>query len=94
MKEDRIELRFSQKERERLVEASMLMEMNLSSFIRQAALEKSDAVLKNRGTITLSDKDRDLFLNALVNPPKPNKRLQQAFNVYNERKNYNLREER
>lgn len=87
MKQDRIELRASQKERERLLEAAIFSGMTLSAFLRQAALEKSNDVLKNRDTITLSDIDRDLFLNALENPPKANKRLRQAFKTYRKRKN-------
>jgi uncharacterized protein (DUF1778 family) len=87
MKQDRIALRTSQKERERLSEAAIFTGMTLSCFLRQAALEKSDEVLKNRDNITLSDRDRDLFLNALENPPKPNERLKKAFKNYENKKN-------
>ncbi len=86
MKQDRIELRASQKERERLLEAAMFTGVTLSGFLRQAALEKSDCILKNRDAIALSDRDRDLFLEALENPPKPNTRLQKAFRSYQKRK--------
>ena len=87
MKQDRIELRASQKERERLLEAAEFTEMTLSGFLRQAAIEKSNEILRNRDIMTLSNKDRDLFLEALENPPKPNQRLQQAFKNYKTRKN-------
>jgi uncharacterized protein (DUF1778 family) len=87
MKQDRIALRASQKERERLLEAAIFTGMTLSSFLRKAALEKSDDVLKSRDAITLSDRDRDLFLETLENPPKPNKRLKEAFKTYKDRKN-------
>lgn len=86
MKGDRIELRASQKERERLLEAAIFTGTTLSAFLRQAALEKSEEVLKHRDTITLSDRDRDIFMDALENPPKPNKRLIEAFKFYKERK--------
>lgn len=86
MKQDRIELRASQRERERLSEAAIFTGMSLSAFLRQAALEKSNEVLKSRDTLTLSDKDRDLFLAALENPPKSNTRLRQAFSLYQKRK--------
>lgn len=86
MKQDRIELRASQKERERLLEAANFKGMTLSSFLRQVALEKSDDILRNRDDLTLSDRDRDLFLEALENPPKANKRLQQAFKRYKKMK--------
>lgn len=86
MKQDCIEFIVTQKERERLLEAATFTGMTLSGFLRQAALEKSDDVLKNRDTIILSDRDKDLFLKALENPPKPNKRLVQAFKNYQKRK--------
>ena len=53
--------------------------------MKQDRIDKSDKVLKSRDSITLSDRDRDLFLEALENPPKPNKRLQQAFKAYQKR---------
>ncbi len=86
MKQDRIELRASQKERERFLEAAHFSGMSLSAFIRLAALEKSEDILRTKESLTLSDRDRDVFLEALENPPKPNKRLQQAFKAYQKRK--------
>lgn len=88
MKQDRIELRASQKERERLLEAAVFRGMSLSAFLRQAALEKSDDVLRQRDMITLSDRDRDLFMTALENPSKPNNNLIKAFKFYYEKKLY------
>lgn len=87
MKQDRIELRTNQKERERLLEAAVFTGMTLSAFLRQAALEKSDEILKSRDAITLSDRDRNLFLETLENPPKTHRRLQQAFKTYQKLKN-------
>ncbi len=86
MKLDRIELRASQREREQLLEAAQFSGMTLSSFLRQAALEKSEDILKSRDSLTLSNRDRDLFLGALESLPKPNKRLQKAFKTYQQRK--------
>lgn len=82
MRQDRIELRASEGERTRFIQAAEFSGVTLSAFIRQAALEKSYNVLKYKDDLTLSDRDRDLFLEALENPPRPNKRLQQAFNTY------------
>lgn len=86
MKQDRIALRTSQKERQHLLEAATFTGMTLSGFLRQAALEKADEALKNRDVLTLSDRDRDIFLDALENPLKMNKNLQQAFQEYEKRK--------
>jgi uncharacterized protein (DUF1778 family) len=82
MRQDRIELRASQKEREQFFEAATFSGMSLSAFLRQSALEKSESILKNKDALTLSDRDRDLFLDALENPPKANTRLKQAFKRY------------
>lgn len=82
MKQDRIELRASERERARFLEAAVFSGMSLSAFLRQAALEKSEDILKSRDSLILTNKDRDLFLEALENPPKPNKRLQKAFRSY------------
>lgn len=82
MKQNRIDIRTSQKERDRLLEAAIYKRMTLSAFLREAALEKSEAVLKQRDSLTLSDRDRDLFLVALENPPMPNKHLKKAVKEY------------
>ena len=87
MKQDRIELRVNQRERERFLEAALFSGMSLSAFIRQVALERSEDIFKNKDILTLSNRDRDLFLEALEHPPKPNKRLQQAFRKYQKLKN-------
>lgn len=90
MKQDRIELRASEAERSRLLEAAGYSGMTLSSFLRQAALEKSDDVLKHRDIVTLADADRDSFLDAIESPSKPNKHLQQAFKKYHKLKSESL----
>ena len=53
--------------------------MNLSAFLRRTALERSEKTIRQKNSIILSNEDRDAFLNALQNPPKPNKRLKQAL---------------
>lgn len=82
MKQERIELRTSKGDRDRFIEAATFTGMTLSAFLRQAALEKSEIVLKNKYDLTLSDRDRDLFLDALESKEKPNKKLKDAFKKY------------
>lgn len=66
--------------------AAAFLGINLSSFIRLAALERSAEILKGSNTLILSDKDRDVFLKALENPPKPNIKLKRAFLAYKKKK--------
>lgn len=82
MKQERLDIRASSNEKKKFEEASAILGMNLSSFLRMSALEKSTEVLKQHDTIFLSDKARDAFLDALQNPPKPNKELKKAFKDY------------
>ncbi len=79
MKKERVEFRTNSQERENFEKAASFLGMNISSFVRMAALERACEILKSEQTLVLSDEDRDLFLNALENPPKPNENLIRAF---------------
>lgn len=82
MKQERLDVRTSASEKKRFEAAACLLGMNLSSFLRMSALEKSLEVLRQNDTIILSDSARDAFLNALQKPPKANKELKKAFKEY------------
>ncbi|MCE5318660.1 MAG: DUF1778 domain-containing protein [Parachlamydia sp.] len=79
MKEDRVEFRTTHQERKQFETAAGILGMNLSSFLRMTAVEKASEILRQNTSIVLSDEDRDAFLNALQNPPKPNKELKKAL---------------
>lgn len=82
MREDRVEFRASRNEREQIENAAKFLGMSVSAYLRMVALERSRDVLKNNNEFILSDQDRDQFLEALENPPQPNKNLQKAFRDY------------
>ncbi len=82
MKHERLDVRTSSSEKRRFEAAATLLGMNLSSFLRMSAIEKSTEILKQHDTIFLSDSARDAFLEALQNPQKPNKELKKAFKDY------------
>lgn len=84
MKQDRVEFRASKSERKQFEEASTFLGMNLSSFMRMSALEKSAEILQQRDSVRLSSKDRDSFLAALENPPEPSKEMKNALRDYQE----------
>jgi uncharacterized protein (DUF1778 family) len=79
MKQSRFDLRASTEEKKQFEQAAFALGMNLSSFIRMCALEKSAEVLKQSSSLVLSDRDRDMFLDLLENPPNPNKSLKRAM---------------
>jgi len=82
MKHDRVEFRTSHEEREQFKIAADFLGVNLSAFLRMAALERSAEIVKGSQSLILSDKDRDIFMAALENPPKPNKNLKRAYADY------------
>lgn len=82
MKQDRIEFRTNQEEKQQMEAAAHFMGVNLSTFLRMIALERSAEILKKRDSLLLSDRDRDAFLQALETPPKPNQALKEALLEY------------
>jgi uncharacterized protein (DUF1778 family) len=86
MKQDRVEFRASISERQLFEKAAIVLGMNLSSFMRMTALEKSTEILRRSDSICLSNQDRDAFLNALENPPQPNQNLKKARLLQNSEK--------
>lgn len=64
----------------KLVEkAAALERRSLTDFCLTALAEATQATITRHETIVLSDRDREVFFDALVHPPKPNARLRRAF---------------
>jgi uncharacterized protein (DUF1778 family) len=82
MKQDRVEFRTTHHERQRIEKAAAFLGMNVSSYLRMIALEKSDEVLKSNSSLTLSINDWNMFMDLIENPPKPNKNLKSAIAKY------------
>ncbi len=71
----RINLRTSPEAKALIVRAAAIMGSTVSSFMLQNAYEAASRLVAQQETITLSNRDRDLFLKALDKPAKPNKAL-------------------
>ena len=54
----------------------------LTDFIINAVQEKANAIIEDHNTIIASEKDREIFFSALVNPKGPNQKLQDAADRY------------
>jgi len=74
-KMDRIDLRITREQKKLLARAAALSGVSMSSFLVNNALDQAKRIVVKSETITLSDRDRDLFYSILKNPPKPNKNL-------------------
>lgn len=81
-REARINIRSTREEKEHFEEAAALEGEELSEFLRKSARMRAKQVIEEHTHITLSNKDRDIFLKALANPPKPGPKLKAAMQRY------------
>ena len=73
-------------ETKRLVErAAALEHRSLTDFCLTALAEATHAAILRHESLLLSERDRAVFFDALVHPPKPNARLKRAFRLAEER---------
>jgi uncharacterized protein (DUF1778 family) len=64
----------------RLVErAAALERRSLTDFCLTALAEATRETIIRHETLVLSQRDREVFFDSLVHPPKPNARLKRAF---------------
>jgi len=55
---------------------------SLSAFILQAAIEKAEAIIEKERTILASEKDKEIFFNALLETAAPNEALTKAAKAF------------
>lgn len=72
---DRINLRTTHETKTIIEQAAELMGTSLSAFMLSHAYEAAKRVINEQQFLTLSNRDRDAFVAALENSPKPNKAL-------------------
>ena len=76
---DRIDLRTNSEEKNFLERAAQINHLSLSSYIITTCLKQAKLDLEKEETMILSNKDRDLVMSALSNPPEPNDALKGLF---------------
>jgi uncharacterized protein (DUF1778 family) len=78
----RITARVSDHVRNTLEQAAELLGATVNQFVVQAAYLEAQRVLERESLIRLSQKDAHKVLALLDNPPKPNKRLNDAVKSF------------
>ncbi len=81
-KSERINLRLDPMLKEKIQSAADFLQLSVSSFMLSSVLEAAEKVIREHEVMKLSDRDRDLFLNALLDPPAPNRALKNAFALH------------
>lgn len=83
MQNARLELRLSKQKKEYFEEIATLGGFkSLSDFIVHSASEQANKIAEEHNRILASRKDKKVFFEALMNPPKPNQALKKAFTKY------------
>ncbi len=54
----------------------------LTDFVINSAQEKAEVIVRDSEILRLSEKDRKIFVEALLRPSAPNKKLRQAATRY------------
>jgi len=78
----RLEARISNEQKALFQQAAMLSNRTLSEFVVASAQEAATRIIEAHETIRLEREDQIKFVQALLNPPKPNARLRQAAQQY------------
>ncbi|MGQ0662308.1 MAG: type II toxin-antitoxin system TacA family antitoxin [Pseudomonadota bacterium] len=65
--------------------AAQLERRKMTDFCVTVLTEAARKTIEWHETIVLSDRDREVFFETLINPPAPNERLKRAFKAYRRR---------
>ena len=79
MRQERISLRLSSQSKSKLERAAAYEDKTLTDFVVDVALQKADAIVREREMIALTAGEWLRFQRLLLKPPAPNKRLRKAF---------------
>jgi uncharacterized protein (DUF1778 family) len=81
---ERTEARLRPDQKARIERAANLKGVSVSDFIVQHAEEAAIRTIEQYESWTLTERDREVFIAALLNPPEPSPRLLAAIDLYNE----------
>ncbi len=76
----RLDVRLAAEHKELIERAATLLGQTLSAFTVSTLVREAEDVTQRFGTLQLTNRDRDAFLAALENPPRPNPKLRKAAN--------------
>lgn len=79
LKDVRIDFRTNVNQKLILEKAAKIKNVSLSSYILNSAMKQAEIDLKENEELILSNRDRDLIMNLLENPPEPNEALKGLF---------------
>jgi uncharacterized protein (DUF1778 family) len=84
-KTSRIDLRVTQEQKELLERAASLKGISLSAYTLLHILPVAQKEIDTHERLVLSDRDRDLFMSVMENPPELKGKLKSAIAQYKEK---------
>jgi uncharacterized protein (DUF1778 family) len=85
IKRDRMHLRIDASTKHKLERAAAYEQTSVTDFVMVNALAAAERVIETHEKVTLAPADWDIFYEALINPPEPNRKLKAAARRYRER---------
>jgi uncharacterized protein (DUF1778 family) len=81
--EARFDARLTHRQKELFEEAARIKGFkSLSEFVIYTTQEAATLIIERHNAIIVTEKDKNIFFDALLNPPKPNKALAKAAKSY------------
>jgi uncharacterized protein (DUF1778 family) len=84
-KVERIEARLNPEQKRRIEYAADLKGTSISDFLVSSAEEAAGRTIEQHEAWNLADRDRETFVNALLRPPAPTRRMKAALQRYKSR---------
>ena len=79
VKDSRVDFRVSDVQKSLLERAAEIKHLSLSSYILSSSIKQAELDIAENERLILSNRDRDLVMSALENPPEPNEALRGMF---------------
>ena len=85
LRRERTEARLLPDQKKRIERAAKIRGISVSDFMVQNADEAAKRTIEQHESWRLEAKDRDVFVESLINPPEPSERLVSAASRYRAR---------
>lgn len=79
---ERLEMRLSARQKTLIGEAAELSGVSTTQFVVQAAVRQARRVLQEDEMLRISQRDREVLIDALMSPPEPSDTLKAAWKDY------------
>ena len=79
VKDSRVDFRVSDVQKSLLERAAEIKHLSLSSYILSSSIKQAELDIAENEMLILSNRDRDLIMSVLENPPEPNEALKGMF---------------